>query len=110
MEVKIKVIAFEHPNSFKGGKYCCACRDICLFTANITFDAALTDIRKVLLSYLQDKKFIRLQKMGWKICGNSIIPPNFAEKELLKYASGFFEAEIMDYQIIEINVEIELGN
>lgn len=105
MEVKIKVIAFEHPNSFKGGKYCCACRDICLFTANITFDAALTDIRKVLLSYLQDKKFIRLQKMGWKICGNSIIPPSYSDEELLRYAEEFYDLKISEYKITTVSEE-----
>ena len=107
--MKIRILQFEHP-SFKGGKYCCACRDICLFTSSPTFDAALADIRKVFSSYLHDEKFTRLLKMGWKIYDNSLIPPNFVEKELVEYASDFFKVEITSYQIIEINVETELGD
>lgn len=47
--------------------------------------------------------------MGWKIIENSIIPPNFVEKELVEYASDFFEVEITNYQIVEIDVETEIG-
>nr|WP_278578847.1 hypothetical protein [Bacteroides intestinalis] len=107
--MKIRILQFEHPQSFKGGRCCCACRDICLFTANTTFDIAIADIKKVLLIYVQDKNFTRLRKMGWKIIENSIIPPNFVEKELVEYASDFFEVEITNYQIVEIDVETEIG-
>lgn len=107
MEVKIKVVVFEHPES---KKVCCACRDICLFTSNENQDSALNDVKNTLLVYLQDKKLARLQKIGWKICDKSIILPNFAEKELVKYASDFFGVKITNYQIIEIYEKTELGD
>lgn len=44
--MKIRILQFEHPQSFKEGRCCCACRDICLFTANTTFDMAIADIKK----------------------------------------------------------------
>lgn len=107
MKVKIKVVMFVHPES---KKTCCACRDICLFTSNENEDFALNDVKNTLIMYLQDKKLSRLQKIGWKICDKSIIPPNFAEKELIKYASDFFKVEIINYRIIEIYVKTELGD
>ena len=60
--MKIRILQFEHPLNFRGGKCCCAYRDICLFTSNTTFDRAVDDIRKVFSSYVHDKNFIRLQK------------------------------------------------
>lgn len=46
----------------------------------------------------------QLQKMGWKVKGNSVIPINFAEDELVKYARDFLETEITNYQIIRIQL------
>ena len=42
--------------------------------------------------------------MGWKVKGNSVIPINFAEDELVKYARDFLETEITNYQIIRIQL------
>ena len=47
------------------------------------------------------------KKTGWSIDSNSIIPPNFVEKELVEYANYFFEVGIINYQIVEIDVEIK---
>lgn len=60
--------------------------------------------------YLLEKGSYRLQKMGWKINGNSINSPNFAEKELVEYARDFFLEEITNYQIVEIDVKTEAGD
>ena len=48
--------------------------------------------------------------MKWEINGNSIIPTNFAEKDIVEYASSFLNAKITEYQLIKINVESEPGD
>lgn len=85
------------------------CKDICLISkSKHSFNDALKRIKEMLNIYLSDKNYFRLQNMGWKVNGNSIISPNFAEKELVDYASDFFKEEITDYQIEEVDAKTEL--
>ena len=44
----------------------------------------------------------------WEV--NSIIPINFAEKDIVEYANSFFKKKITNYQLVEINVEPEPGD
>lgn len=107
--MKIRILQFERSNTLE--KYCCVCREICLFTTGIeTYNLPVQNIRNMLLTYLKDKNYTRLRKMGWTLNGNSIIPPIFAEKELVEYARDFFKEEITNYQIVEIDVKTELGD
>ena len=46
----------------------------------------------------------------WVGKGNSIIPINFAEKDIVEYANSFFKKKITNYQLVEINVEPEPGD
>jgi hypothetical protein len=87
------------------GCFYCVCRDICLISeSKNSFNDALERIKEMLSIYLSDKNYFRLQKMGWKVKGNSVIPINFAEDELVKYARDFLETEIANYQIIRIQL------
>ena len=87
------------------GCFYCVCRDICLISeSKNSFNDALERIKEMLSIYLSDKNYFRLQKMGWKVKGNSVIPINFAEDELVKYARDFLETEITNYQIIRIQL------
>ena len=107
--MKIKILQFERTYTLE--KYCCACKELCLFASGTeNYDIPIQNIKNMLLTYLKDKNYSRLQKMGWILCEKSIIPPNFAEKELVEYARDFFKEEITSYQIVEINVETELGD
>lgn len=71
--MKIRILQFEHPDTFNGDKYCCVCKDICFFTTSKTdYNLPTQHIKDMLLTYLQDKGYTRLLKMGWKLNGNFI--------------------------------------
>lgn len=107
--MKIKILQFKRTYTLE--KYCCACKELRLFaTGTENYDTPTQNIKNMLLTYLKDENYSRLQKMGWILCGKSIIPPNFAEKELVEYARDFFKEEITNYQIVEINVGTEPGD
>lgn len=96
----MKVIQFMHNNL-----YYCVSKEICVLSeSKVSFDEATDRILKVLRIYLQDKNFLRLKKIGWKMVGNSIEPPIFADAELVKYAQDFLQTEIKEYNIIQIDV------
>lgn len=102
--MELKVIQFVNDRRFY-----CVCRDICLISeSENSFNDALEHIKEMLSIYFSDKNYFRLQKMGWKVNGNSIISPNFAEKELIEYARDFFKEEITKYQIVGIYVKTKL--
>lgn len=103
---RIYAIQFRHNNRFY-----CVCKDIYLFSEDAnSFEGAVDKVKKMLQIYLKDANYLRLQKMKWKIKGNSIIPTNFAEKDIVEYASSFLNAKIIDYKLVEINVESEHGD
>lgn len=43
---------------------------------------------------------------GWKVSENSVIPPIFADEELVLQTEYYFGIKISNYQIIEIGVEV----
>ena len=89
----------------------CACKDICLLSEDTSsFRGAVDKVKKMLQIYLNDENYSRLRKMGWENKGNSIIPTNFAEKDIVEYANSFFKKKITNYQLVEINVEPEPGD
>lgn len=96
----MKVIQFMHNNL-----YYCASKEICVLSeSKVSFDEATDRILKVLRIYLQDKNFLRLKKIGWKMVDNSIEPPIFADAEVVKYAQDFLQIEIKEYNILQIDV------
>lgn len=104
--IRIYAIQFRHNNRFY-----CACKDIHLFSEDAnSFEGAVDKIKKMLQVYLKDENYIRLRKMKWKINGNSIIPTNFAEKDIVEYAGSFLNVKITEYQLIKINVESDPGD
>ena len=103
--MRLEVLQFVHD-----GHFYCVCRNICLIAeSKNSFDDAVERIKEMLGIYLSDKNYSRLQKMGWKMIDNSVIPIKFADDELVRYASDFFGYEITNYQLIEIYVKIESG-
>lgn len=98
--MSIKIIRFIHNH-----KYYCVCRAICLISeSDIGFDEATDHILKILQIYMKDKNFFRLKKLGWKMIGDSIKPPIFADEEIVQYAQDFLKTEIKEYNIIQIDV------
>ena len=107
--MKIRILQFKRPNTLE--KYFCVCREICLIASDAkSYNLPMQNIKNMLLIYLKDKDYIRLQKMGWILSDNSITPPIFAEQELVEYARDFLKEKITNYRIVEINVKIELGD
>ena len=107
--MKIKVLQFKRTGTSE--KYCCVCREICLFATGVeNYNLPMQNIKNMLFTYLKDKDYTRLQKMGWILSDNSVTPPIFAEKELVEYARDFLKEKITNYQIVEVNVKIELGD
>ncbi|MFV0364348.1 MAG: hypothetical protein ACK5LL_14865, partial [Suipraeoptans sp.] len=65
-------------------------------------------ITDVLLLELQhrNKYPIHLEKFGWSVTKDSIIPPNFTNEDLVKLTEESYGIKIVEPIIIELNVEV----
>ena len=108
MEVKIKIVVFKHPEPQTWGQYCGYCSSNGYFCSGKDASDISNKILGVLTFELQQRKKFpgHLQKRGWKICGNSMIPPNFADEELIRHAEESYVLKIKEPLIIELNVKI----
>lgn len=106
--VQVKLVVFptnknEWNNNYRS--YCPAIRDFCARGNTIPEVIKYAEMR--LKEELQDRvSYNTLEKCGWKVSENSVIPPIFADEELVLQTEYCFGIKISNYQIIEIGVEV----
>ncbi len=108
MQVKVKLVVFEHPNPTEWdvyASYCPATRDYC--ARGKTVQQVIDYVTRNLCAELENRcHFINLTRMGWKISETSAIPPIFADEEVVAETERLFEIKIENPIIIELDVEL----
>ncbi len=108
MNLKIKALIFEHPESQTFGKFCGYCPANGYFCSGIDVTDISSRIENVIIFELQQREQCpyHLIKFGWKISVNSIIPPIFADEELIQRTENSYALKIDNPIIVELNVEV----
>lgn len=108
MEVKIKVVVFEHPEPQTFGKFCGYCPANGYFCSGADVTDISNRIRDVIVLELQQRKSFpnHLLKFGWQVSENLIIPPIFANEELVHLAESSYSLKISNPIIVELNVKV----
>lgn len=108
--VKVKVVIFVNNNQEVNGEYkyisyCPAIRDFC--AKGNTIPVVIKYAEKRLKEELQGRfLYNTLKRCGWKIFENSVIPPIFAEQELVSQTEYCYGIKISNPIIIELDVEL----
>ena len=108
MELKIKVVVFEHPEPQTWCNYCGYSPANGYFCSGIDVTDVSNRIRSIIEFELQQRESFpnHLLKFGWKVSDKSIIPPIFADEELVQRAENSYGLKIDNPIIVELNVEI----
>ena len=106
MELKIKAVVFEHPEPQTWGNYCGYCPATLYFCSGANTDEVSERIKRAIKIECNVHLPERYIKLGWKLLENSIIPPNFADEELIKLTEESYCIKIDNPIIVELNVKI----
>ena len=79
--MKIKILQFKRTYTLE--KYCCACKELCLFaTGTENYDTPTQNIKNMLLTYLKDENYSRLQKWDGFYAENQLFPLTLQRRNL----------------------------
>lgn len=96
------------PNPKLGGNYCGYCPANGYFCSGVDVTDVSNRIRNIIELELQQREIFpnHLLKFGWQVSEKSIIPPIFADEELIQRAESSYVLKIDNPIIVELNVEI----
>ena len=111
MRVKVKLVVFRHPEPAKWGTYCSYCPEIKDFfgRGETVEDVVLIEKQRLFTLLCNRFKYKNLQKLGWTITENSVIPPIFTPEEALFLTEESYNLKLDNYKILEIDVEVPFG-
>ncbi len=109
MNVTVKVVVFKNTNRPHRKFYCSYCPELrYFFGTGDTIEEVLEMIKAKSLLWELGYRILsnNLQRRGWIISENSIIPPKFTNDEAVELTKKLYKLSQLEYlKIIELNVE-----
>lgn len=110
MRVQVKLVVFSTDKNKWKYSYCSYCPAInYFFGRGETIQKVVADVQSHLLEFLCHRFIYKnLQNCGWEISENLIKPPIFADEELIRLTEYSYEEKILEYKIVELDVEVPI--
>lgn len=101
--VSVKLVVFK-----EGTMFCGYSPELMYYINNKTSEEAIVKIvkRHLLQELCHRLRYDKLKKLGWKVFENSVIPPIFADTEVVRLTEQLYEAKIVEPKIIVVDVEL----
>lgn len=102
-KVSVKLVIFK-----EGRMFCGYSPELMYYINNKTSEEAIVKIVKRHLSQelCHRLRYDKLKKLGWEVFENSVIPPIFADTEVVQLTEQLYEAKIVEPKIIVVDVEL----
>ena len=110
MEIKVKLVVFEHPDPAEWDRYCSYCPELIdFFGRGDTIQHCINWVQRHLEEELKKRdKYKNLKLRNWTYDNNSANPPIFTDEEAVKLTEESYELKLSEYQIFELHAEVPI--